>query len=1628
MQLTIVLKGDNSGLTGTLNVSDAQIRQLGRTMSGTESQSRRLASAVDSIGVAQARTDQKTRGLITSFTTMRGTLGSLGVLVLAREMYQAANSMDSFDRGLQAVFGSQRAAREELSFVRAEADRLGQSFRLLADGYVQITASAKGTTLAGAASREIFTAIAESSRVFNLSQEKTAGTIAAVSQIISKGVVSMEELRQQLGDRLPGALQIAARSMHMTTADFIDLVSQGKIASDVFLPAFAKGLRESAAAGVAMAASSPAASIERMKNALFDMFAVIGRSGFMESLAEQTEKLTSAMQAFIASGSAQSVGASLGTIIRNVDLLVLGIGVLAGTRGLMAGATAFRSMATNILLTAAPLSAFSGGVQVATTRMATMGAAGRGLFALIGGWPTLLAAAAVAFIGVGSALRQTWEEEERVLVAAAEHRRQIEADNSAAATRARQENAKLIEADIRSLERSMAREKGRPIYKQMAEELKALNAELLSAKGGSDLFAASASGQRAAIDELVKKLRDQNGEMQIQAVRLKEGETGVARYMARQLDWKNATNEQRAAMRGALAAMGASETALKALEGATKRQTKETKENARAHEEYERTVQQLLDTIDPLAALQQEQVTLQQELNTWLAAGAISEQELAKAMGLVNKAFAERKRAMSGTDKMEEDFIERRNQAQLQYDDYLTNLKQEIALLKLSAPERAAMADAFEVEAIAAQNAAAGIKTNADELRKLLTERRRLLDDDATAAEWENIWVQRIEGVQDAFAEFLASGLSDWKKFGSDLEATSDQFLKSIAKQFLSTSFKPGGGGFAGGFSQLKQNINQNSMYGPGGTGSTASGWLSAASSAAAGWRNASQGGSKGDTIMAFTSAGANFGWIGAVVGLIVGVLVAVFKKAKPPDIRAGGSNAYVRNPEDNFQTAFGTVNIGTRGGIKISEISKAMIDFDKGIFELVSGFEGADDRIAAIRANLSRWSVDLKGDAATPENLLKYRFKAILMAFEQPIQDFALAGATLEDQVERFAVALTAQSAFVKAGLDITFASFLDIVDDLGVAGEKQTDTITRIIGSVNLLSEVVKITGIQLNMTGEEFARFATGISGAAGGLERAGKLFDGFVSRFYSVADLSSATIATLRESTLTELSQIGIDAIPTMQAFRTAFEAGLPTMTPEQTVQWLEAANALADFNEALTAMRDALSASQQAARDFNVTMAQRLNSTGSQISIGAMYEGTLPSLRAAVETEQNVDRALANLDRFITEVDNWLSASIADVEAAAARARANVQAQLDALDAESAAIYAAGDARAAAAQASQQAAQAAQQAVLEAQRNELQRQLEIAQRFASVLQQANQLIDQMRFSNSNPSPTSVRANSLEDEITALRARYAAAQGGERADLAGQLITLLNQRMQFSGELYQRPSAEYQDAYNQTMRELTGLRDEAQTEAQRAISLQEQLNALQEGTTSAVNAASDRAAFLSDTETARLQEIEAQRTALNLELKRIDQQQADDISALNRQANAYYTWAQTTGNELFAARHAEMLLQIDELTGGVEPLTSINTIAGQQLAVLDDIRLILRTNLVPLPVAPNNPTLPNPPGGGGNIDPPGSGVGTPRPLASGDTNLIFQTTIGPGVDGQRAADQFMAAMRRNAPQIKQLLKTS
>jgi len=191
---------------------------------------------------------------------------------------QSAEAMRRMQTAMTVATGDARLAGEELLFVRDAAMELGLDLQTSAAQFAKISAAAIGTKMAGQGVRDIFLGVSQATTALGLSQEDAEGALRAISQMMSKGVVSMEELRQQLGERLPGAYQAAARASGLTTAEFSKQVAEGKILAEDFLPKFAAELQRTFGGAAQAGAESLTANLNRLKNVSFELSVVYGQA------------------------------------------------------------------------------------------------------------------------------------------------------------------------------------------------------------------------------------------------------------------------------------------------------------------------------------------------------------------------------------------------------------------------------------------------------------------------------------------------------------------------------------------------------------------------------------------------------------------------------------------------------------------------------------------------------------------------------------------------------------------------------------------------------------------------------------------------------------------------------------------------------------------------------------------------------------------------------------------------------------------------------------------------------------------------------------------------------------------------------------------------------------------------------------------------------------------------------------------------------------------------------------------------------------------------------------------------------------------------------------------------------
>lgn len=373
--------------------------------------------AVNTTARALNNVFRQAAGLVAAYAGISGIISSV------RSVNETGMAFQGLGTALETITGSSAGAREEMKFLEEQAERLGLNLLETAQSYMQIAAAAKGTELAGDGTRQIFTAIAEASTVLQLSVDQTNGALRAIGQIMSKGKVQAEELRGQLGERLYGAFQLAARGMGITTAELDKMLEQGQVIAEDFLPKFAAEIRKTFSDGVPAASMTARAEMNRFNNAILEIERTIAASGFLDGVTQGYRTLTATLEDPAVVDVARELGQTLGSaiataaeglafLIENADLAVTAIGGLviartvagavtllnasiAGNAGLIVGLHMANSISTAFAVRLVAVEA--------ATKLATLAMVGfRSALMLVGGPVGLAVLAGIAVLKLAS--------------------------------------------------------------------------------------------------------------------------------------------------------------------------------------------------------------------------------------------------------------------------------------------------------------------------------------------------------------------------------------------------------------------------------------------------------------------------------------------------------------------------------------------------------------------------------------------------------------------------------------------------------------------------------------------------------------------------------------------------------------------------------------------------------------------------------------------------------------------------------------------------------------------------------------------------------------------------------------------------------------------------------------------------------------------------------------------------------------------------------------------------------------------------------------------------------------------------------------------------------------------------
>lgn len=143
-------------------------------------------------------------------------------------------------------------------------------------------------------------------------------TAIAISQMSGKGVIQMEELRQQLGEAIPRAIELMARSMGTTYSDLVQQISTGRVIASTALAALSGELNRTFGGAAQSMMNTFTGQMQQTKTLLQNLALKIGETEYFAAVKDQFRDLNAFLSGDTAGRFAQTLGSALASVVNGL--------------------------------------------------------------------------------------------------------------------------------------------------------------------------------------------------------------------------------------------------------------------------------------------------------------------------------------------------------------------------------------------------------------------------------------------------------------------------------------------------------------------------------------------------------------------------------------------------------------------------------------------------------------------------------------------------------------------------------------------------------------------------------------------------------------------------------------------------------------------------------------------------------------------------------------------------------------------------------------------------------------------------------------------------------------------------------------------------------------------------------------------------------------------------------------------------------------------------------------------------------------------------------------------------------------------------------------------------------------
>ena len=220
----------------------------------------RLATRLDGI---ERKSLKLSRGL-RSIDLVLGGIAAGSAVALGKSITKSAGDFQALVVRLQQVDGNLQAARTQINFLNKEFGASSFSINEMAESYTRLRAAGLGTDEANKLLRQGAEAVA----AFGGNTAELNRLFLGMTQAIGKGTLSMEEMRQQIGEAVPAAMRLLADAYNVGPAEMFRMIESGAVESREAMLLLGQQLEKTFSGALAAQAATINGSLGAMRSAI----------------------------------------------------------------------------------------------------------------------------------------------------------------------------------------------------------------------------------------------------------------------------------------------------------------------------------------------------------------------------------------------------------------------------------------------------------------------------------------------------------------------------------------------------------------------------------------------------------------------------------------------------------------------------------------------------------------------------------------------------------------------------------------------------------------------------------------------------------------------------------------------------------------------------------------------------------------------------------------------------------------------------------------------------------------------------------------------------------------------------------------------------------------------------------------------------------------------------------------------------------------------------------------------------------------------------------------------------------------------------------------------------------------